>query len=375
MTATYATRPGQPYPASSYPAHQAASAASAGTNAPAAGAHMAAASYTPANHSLANFASGPIPDPETSTPIIPLAKRPLFTPKVVVWSMLGLLAAAYMGTMLLAPALLDDLAPTAAYITDPQSDQGQRVAARLVSDVSGLKESMAQVQLELSKVKTEIATSADRAKAMNAQLMALEQRLAQTSRETLDASEPEAGGDLGQRGATASNSPAPPAAPAATAPKIGSPEQPKLVNAQPAGSEPAEQSAMETGSVSQAAKASGKTAVKPAGAKPKTMEIPAGPIDFGAAVVQPATPPVGLQISSGASIDSLRLSWSLLSDRHGDTLKNLQPRYVARGDVDHPTYDLIAGPIQSRSEAQRLCKALAARNVPCTVGDYMGASL
>jgi hypothetical protein len=69
------------------------------------------------------------------------------------------------------------------------------------------------------------------------------------------------------------------------------------------------------------------------------------------------------------------LSWSLLADRHGEALKNLEARYVAHGDVANPTYDLIAGPIKSKAEAQRVCKALAAKGVPCKIGDFLGEAL
>lgn len=364
MTATYATRPGQPYPVQT--------AATAGPpNAPI---HGPGVHTPPAVHSLANFSTNATPGLETAALNLPLAKRPLFTPKVVVWSMLGLVAAAYMGTMLLAPALLDDLTPTSAYIAEPQSNQGQRTAARLVSDVNGLKESMAQVQLDLSKMKTEVATSADRANAMKTQLMALEQRLAQTSGQTLDTAEPQMDANQSHRAVVAPKASPPSESDASAAGQTGSPQLPKLVNADAASNEATGERGLETGSVAQAAKGAAKTA-KAAAAKPKPADPAADPMDFANTIVQPATAPVGVQISSGASIDSLRLSWSLLADRHAATLKKLQPRYVARGDMDNPTYDLIAGPIKSRSDAERLCKALSAKNVPCAVSDYIGAAL
>lgn len=132
---------------------------------------------------------------------------------------------------------------------------------------------------------------------------------------------------------------------------------------------------LETGSVPAAPAAAQAHAKAAKAAAPKTVAAAADPIDFGTPVVKPAAKPVGVQISSGASVDSLRLSWSLLSDRHADALKNLEARYVARGDEASPTYDLIAGPIKSKSEAQKVCKALAARNVPCKVGDFSGEGL
>ncbi len=367
MTATYATRPGQPYPV--HTAAAAGPAASAGAP-PLHGPGMQA---PPAVHSLTNFSTSAAPGLETAASNLPLAKRPLFTPKVVVWSMLGLVAAAYIGTILLAPALLDDLTPTSAYIAEPQSNQGQRTAARLVSDVNGLKESMAQVQLELSKVKTEVATSADRANVMKTQLMALEQRLAQTSGETLDTAEPHMDANQSHRAVIAPQVSPPSESDASAAAVTGSPQMPKLVNADAASKDANGERGLETGSVAQAAKAAAKGKI--AAAKPKAADPATDPIDFANTIVQPATVPVGIQLSSGASIDSLRLSWSLLADRHAGTLQKLQPRYVARGDMDNPTYDLIAGPIKSKNDAERLCKALSAKNVPCAVSDYIGAAL
>ena len=65
----------------------------------------------------------------------------------------------------------------------------------------------------------------------------------------------------------------------------------------------------------------------------------------------------------------------MLADRHADALKNLQARYVETGDPAAPNFDLIAGPIKSKSEAARVCKALAAKNIPCKVGDFAGDAL
>jgi hypothetical protein len=133
--------------------------------------------------------------------------------------------------------------------------------------------------------------------------------------------------------------------------------------------------ALETGSVATVAKPAAKAAAKAATKQEQATKTAADAVDFSKVVVTPEAKPVGVQISSGASVDSLRLSWSLLSDRHSDALRNLEPRFVARGDEAAPTFDLIAGPIKSRSDAQKVCKALAAKKVPCKVGDFLGEAL
>ena len=311
----------------------------------------------------------PGPAPHPAAPPVPLRRRPIFTPYVFGWIMAGTLATGYFAILLTAPDLLEDLAPGGVHITEPQDSQGQRAAARLASDVRALRDSMAQVQFELSKVKTDVASHGERERALTAQLAALESKLelAQSAR-TIETATPQrqpqqpaspgAPVDLGTM-PQAIDSVSPPsaieAAPSQEA--SGSPQQPKLINADTI-SAPA---ALETGSVTTVAR----PAVKAAG----------DAISFGPAIVKPAAKPIGVQISSGTSVDSLRLSWSLLADRHAGALKNLQARYVESGDPAAPNFDLIAGPIKSKTEAARVCKALAAKNIPCKVGDFAGDAL
>lgn len=351
---------------------------------------------------------------------LPFAKRPIFTPYVLAWSAVGILASGYLAIAGLAPELLESGYSEPAVISDPQSSQGQRAAARLAADVNALKDSIAAVQLDLAKVKTDVAGQSAREKVLNAQLAALERKLGATHGNALEAAEPamppnekpraasapKAAADASVQ-AEAETEPTTTPAAAAKARTTAAPAQPKLVNAEAAVlaapgltlenpielQTPAAPAAVETASTTAAAARTGAKAVKTvpvpaaktaaaaaaavtaddAGASAATTDGEV--IDLGTPVVTAAAKTVGVQISSGASVDSLRLSWSLLADRHSDALRNLEARYVARGDVDSPTYDLIAGPIKSKSDAQRVCKALAAKNVPCKVGDFLGEAL
>ena len=307
------------------------------------------------------------PAPYSPPPPIPLRRRPIFTPYVFGWIMAGTVATGYFAILLTAPDLLEDLAPGGVYISEPQDNQGQRAAARLASDVRALRDSIAQVQLDLSKVKTEVASQGERERTLTAQLVALETRLsAAVSARAIetatprDPSQPPAGISAPH---DAIETTAPPPAADKAAPQqeaSGSPQQPQLINADTL----VTAVPLETGSVTTAARAVAKSG---------------DAISFGPAIVRPAAKPaakpIGVQISSGSSIDSLKLSWSLLADRHADALKNLQARYVETGDPAAPNFDLIAGPIKSKSEAARVCKALAAKNIPCKVGDFAGEAL
>ena len=90
-------------------------------------------------------------------------------------------------------------------------------------------------------------------------------------------------------------------------------------------------------------------------------------------------PQAAVQLGTGPSVDSLRLNWTLLSQRHQGVLQKLQPRYTARGDSGNGSagaaYDLIAGPVSTSAEAQRICDALRAQNVSCKVGAFGGNAL
>ncbi len=307
-------------------------------------------------------------------PIHAIRKTPVFTPYVVIWSMFGMLSLGIITVLGLAPEWLEDLKP-ASFNAEPQSNEGQRAAARLAAEVSGMRDSIAQIQLDVAKVKTDVSLANTESKVLSAQIAGLEKRLSPASA-SIEAALPEAPQTLPPPLPVATevkaDSPlaAPLAAPASSAepapapaaqpepPATGSARAPKLINADtqlaPGG---VTAGSLETGSVGAAAKASNQA------------------ITFGPAVVKPAPKPVGVQISSGASVDSLRLSWSLLADRHSDALKNLEPRYLATGNADNPVFDLLAGPIKSRAEAAKVCKALAAKNVPCKVGNFGGEAL
>lgn len=287
-------------------------------------------------------------------------QTPIFTRDVIIWSSMGLLALGYVSIAALAPHWLEDLTP-ASIAVDPASNQGQRANARLAAELGGVRDSIAQIQLDMARIKTELTAASEREREYAAQLAAVERQLSATPNVASAAADqgPEASGrDTG--GGTAEQTKVSTPTGASTAPK-----QPTVLNA-----DTSLGSALETGSVSAPPPAKKTTVVSTA----KTSAA-AAPISFGPAVVKPAPQPVGLQISKGASVDSLRLSWSLLSERHGDLLGRLEPRFTSDGDPLSPTYDLVAGPIKTRADAMKVCKALAAQNVPCQVTAYAGNAL
>jgi hypothetical protein len=121
--------------------------------------------------------------------------------------------------------------------------------------------------------------------------------------------------------------------------------------------------------------------------RPRELELPerkpqpreSERVAFGAPQVKPAAAapesPRGVQIATGPSVDALRISWMLLSERHKEVLKHYEARFVPVTGGKSPTYRLIAGPIESTSAANRVCGELRARRVTCGVSAFGGEPL
>ncbi len=306
-------------------------------------------------------------------------KTPVFNRYVIVWTTMGLFAAGYLSIATLAPDWLDDLTPAGIAI-DPSTNHGQRANARLAAELNGVRDSIAQIQLDMSRIKTEISASAERDRSYAAQMSAVERRLDDIRPgQSVATSDPLATTPAETQSQANMQLNADPQA--VTVPPTvvdrspvvgtGAPTQPKVINADTSGGAP-----LVTGSVGSTSTPVA-TPRAAASATPPQKVATAGDtaISFGPAIVKPAPKPIGLQISKGASVDSLRLSWSLLAERHGDVLAALEPRYTVGGDAAEPSYDLVAGPVKTRADALKACKALTAKGVPCQVTAYGGNAL
>jgi hypothetical protein len=124
-------------------------------------------------------------------------------------------------------------------------------------------------------------------------------------------------------------------------------------------------SSIETGSVAR-------------GTAPPAPPTAAAPVMINVAkTLPPVAKPRGgnataVQIAAGPSVDALRLNWMLLSDRHSNVLKPLEPRFVSDSSG---VYRLVAGPFASPADAQRACSDLKARGASCQTTDFGGEAL
>lgn len=119
---------------------------------------------------------------------------------------------------------------------------------------------------------------------------------------------------------------------------------------------------------------------QPEAGAPKPIETASIPVPAAKAPAEPATnaaaaladAPKGVIVASGPSVDALRLSWSLLSDRHKATFGKMEPRVVT---TDGSTYQLVAGPLPTEAEAAKVCTGLKARGIACRPSEFRGDAL
>lgn len=256
------------------------------------------------------------------------------------WAFAAAAAVAYLSVVVLRPDLVARVEPAGQSVAEIDSLRGE---------VDGLRRDVSEIRSTVMETATQQKVVFERLAALGASV-----------NQPIPATQPVGPAPALRLDSAPVNGPLSPRAdiaPVEPAKKIA---DARLLNAKPA---------LETGSVKPVPPPAPAPVAKPAAAA-------AEPPPFGEPVVTPAAKPVGVQIASGSSIDSLRLSWNLLSETHADKLKSLEPRYSLSVDNGAVVYNLMAGPVKSEAEAKKMCKALAAKAVPCRIiGEFGGAAL
>jgi hypothetical protein len=273
----------------------------------------------------------------------PAPKSRFFTPYVLIWAVLASGSLLYLALLATEPQLVASFLGAGPAKQTSEVNAEKQAMIEAVAEVRLLRESVDRFRDDLQELRAEVSNQNERGGDMTARISALETAAAAAQADPLKvAADKRAAAKAAKAEATAALQQAAPKAAAVAAKK---PE-----------------AALETGSVA------------------------GPPVSFGPAIVTPAqkvaanapvAPPqlsktFGVQIASGPSVDSLRLSWTLLAERHGDSLRSLQPRYTMGSDGTGTTYDLVAGPLKSAAEATRLCQELSAQATPCSIGVYSG---
>ena len=107
-----------------------------------------------------------------------------------------------------------------------------------------------------------------------------------------------------------------------------------------------------------------------------TGSIGSPPIAFGAPVVTPSpAPPYAVQLAAGPSLEAIRQSWSQLRERHAASLAALEPHVVPPRADGTGHFRLVAGPLPTRAEAERLCTELGVGHQGCFATTFTGQPL
>jgi hypothetical protein len=272
-------------------------------------------------------------------------KSRFFTPYVLIWAVLASGSLLYLALLATQPALVASFLGAGPTQQTAQESEERRAMTEAVAEVRLLRETVDRFRDDLQELKAEVSNQNERGGNITARITVLETAAAAA------AADPQK--IAADKRAAAKAAKAAVVTPEATAPA----QQP-------------------------AAKAA---AAKKAEASLETGSVAGPPVSFGPAIVTPATKVAvktpaavpsktfGVQIASGPSVDSLRLSWTLLAERHGDSLRSLQPRYTVGSDgTGGATYDLVVGPLNSAADATRLCQELSVQATPCSIGVFSG---
>jgi hypothetical protein len=265
----------------------------------------------------------------------------------------GLLAAA--GLIYLASlAWNPDLFPPVQQTTEP--DPGLQAATKALAEIGTVRRTVTEMQGDIGRIRSTVEQQAVEGRASQTRLTALEERVT-----TLAAAPPAE--TIAQAAARADKRKAAAEPPRAAAARIIS--VPESLGAAPPSARPDEP----------AAAAEQPRAEAPKTKAPKIETGSIGPaITFGEPEVTPARQAFAVQLAAGPSLDALRLSWSLLRERHGGALATLQPRFVPPRAEGGP-YRLLAGPFQSKAEADKACADIGVGRKGCFSTPYVGQPL
>ncbi len=248
---------------------------------------------------------------------------------VTVWAILAALALAYLALLVVRPDLAERLlAPPA--VGSPEDNRGQRALTKALAEIKDLRQTAKVLERELAEVRAAMAASEIRDTALTARVATIEAALQKLAS---PAGGPQIVSPASQPGDPLASAPAP--------------------------------------------RVIGHVEDRPTKATREAR--PAEPPRIAATTVAPtvgtkSASGVGIQIASGPSLDAVRLSWQLMQETHKAAFKALEPR-VVEVPGDPPSFKLIAGPLSTGDEAEKLCVRLRQRRTTCTVHPYAGKPL
>ena len=285
---------------------------------------------------------------------------------LLTWGLLATGALTYLGSLAWQPELLATPPPrTLVTAAEPEPDPVMRTANKALAEIGTVQRSVGEIQRDVRQLKETVEQHETQGKVVRSRLTALEERT--TAPEVpVAAAAPTPPPAANQKAAEkarkldAAKANVKTAEPRPTTRVITTIEGPKPANeVAPA--------PIETGSIAQAPIVFGNAVVTTAPASVVTTTSVAPPT--------PAAPSrYAVQLGAGPSLDALRLTWSLLAERHGAALASLQPHFVAPRNAGGP-YRLVAGPLPNKAEADKVCVEMAVGRNGCFATTFIGEPL
>jgi SPOR domain len=243
-----------------------------------------------------------------------------------------------------------------------ETDAGVQAANRALAEVGSVRRTVTEIQKDVGRIKDTIGQRELEEKAAQARLSALEDRVTTMATTPIAQATPESAPTAKSRSSDKGRATAEKRQAGAEPPRA--PTHIITLTETPAVPVPA----------AKAQEGSPRAETQTAPPKIETGSIPApAVITFGEPEVTPAREAFAVQVAAGPSLDALRLSWSVLVERHS-ALGSLQPRFVGpRKDGGH--YRLLAGPLPSKAEADKVCDAMGVGKQGCLSTPYIGDPL
>ncbi len=254
-------------------------------------------------------------------------------PATAVWAIAGVLAASYVGALLMGHEPVTLLA--GRMITQERDTSDMSAAlARTQSEVAQLQRTVGTLEADLGRVKGQTSQVEARERAAAARIDAVETRVERF------------GSQIAQVFAKAT--------PAQKA-------QPVIAATRPVGA------SIETGTLPPKEAAGAQRELSATRHAAPEAALPTTPT-----AQSPSQQPSAILLARGPSLDALRLSWSLLNERHKVSLGTLEPRVVTS---EPGTHQLVAGPFASPADAAKVCATLKSRGVTCQPAEFKGEAL
>lgn len=279
----------------------------------------------------------------------PTRSRRFIKVYLALWAFAAVGALGYLAMLAYAPP-----GPPRQQVAEAEPSQAVRAMAKTMKDMHEVRGSLSEVKKDVSQLQDAMGERVANEKAAQSRLTALEEKVA-----TIDA---------------ATQQPAPPAPPPAKAKVSEKAEKAaeKVIRKAPDVITTAQIINVPRPESTEAPKADNRAGVI------ETGSISKEDITFGEGVVIPNAKPAApkafaVQLGAGPSLQGLRQSWSQLVEKHG-ALAGLQPRVVAPR-AEGGSYRLLAGPIASKADADRVCTDLGVGRNGCFATNYIGGPL